>query len=226
MKKQIAVVLATGALVSGALAQGSINVQASLSNFGGPGGITTQGGNATSSANATTWLNPLGTAGNNFSLSVYYVTSANYVNNYSLSAINSLLNTTGGATTALTELAADGFALATASPVLGNVNNGAFNYAPSTVALPNAPTSGNGYLALYGVAVGGTYNNYAGVIAFANAFGGSSVSVPAGTPATLAGWNTLNENLVLSPVTPVPEPATMALAALGGASLLLFRRRK
>lgn len=32
--------------------------------------------------------------------------------------------------------------------------------------------------------------------------------------------------LVLTPVTAVPEPSTIALAALGGASLLLFRRRK
>jgi len=30
----------------------------------------------------------------------------------------------------------------------------------------------------------------------------------------------------VAPVAPVPEPGTMALAALGGASLLLFRRRK
>jgi len=226
MKKQIAVALASSALVSGALAQGSINVDAQLSNFGSAGGITTQGANATSTASATTWLNIAGATGNNFSLSVYYVTSGNFVNNYSLSAINSLLNTTGGATTALTELAADGFALATAAPVLGNVNNGSFNFAPPVVALANAPTSGNGYLALYGQAVGGAFNGYSGVIAFANAFGGNPSATPAGSPATLSGWNTLNENLVLSPSAPVPEPATMALAALGGASLLLFRRRK
>ena len=33
-------------------------------------------------------------------------------------------------------------------------------------------------------------------------------------------------NLTLTAVAPVPEPSTMALAALGGASMLLFRRRK
>ncbi len=46
-----------------------------------------------------------------------------------------------------------------------------------------------------------------------------------GTAATLQGLpiNSLNTQLYL---VPVPEPGTMALAALGGASLLLFRRRK
>ena len=45
---------------------------------------------------------------------------------------------------------------------------------------------------------------------------------PNGTPIY-----SLNTPLyLLSGVTPAPEPGTMALAALGGASLLLFRRRK
>jgi hypothetical protein len=35
-----------------------------------------------------------------------------------------------------------------------------------------------------------------------------------------------NTQLYLLPVAPVPEPTTLALATLGGASLLLFRRRK
>jgi len=223
MKKQIAVICATGALSLSTFAQGSIAIDAYLANFGGAGGITTQDVNAKSTANATTWLNIPGTAGNNFSLSVYYVTTANFVNNFSLATINSFLNVSGGAATALSDLLADGFTQATAGPVRDNVNDGAFNFASATLPLPNAPTSGNGYLALVGTSLTGATAGYQGVIAFANAFGGNPNATPAGTPASLTGWNTLNTNLVLSPV---PEPATMALAALGGASLLLFRRRK
>ncbi|HUC85517.1 MAG TPA: PEP-CTERM sorting domain-containing protein [Candidatus Acidoferrales bacterium] len=37
------------------------------------------------------------------------------------------------------------------------------------------------------------------------------------------GNGTTGQNLVL---TTVPEPGTLALAALGGASLLMFRRKK
>ncbi len=48
-----------------------------------------------------------------------------------------------------------------------------------------------------------------------------------GTAGTAQGTpiNSLNTQLYLVPVS-TPEPGTMALAALGGASLLLFRRRK
>jgi hypothetical protein len=49
---------------------------------------------------------------------------------------------------------------------------------------------------------------------------GNPAASPPGTPANLTGWT--------SPVllSPVPEPSTIALAGLGVASLLLFRRRK
>ena len=66
-------------------------------------------------------------------------------------------------------------------------------------------------------------------------FGMSSlgnVTASAGNPGTTifgtgAGQiNSPNTQLYLVPTAPVPEPGTMALAALGGASLLLFRRRK
>jgi hypothetical protein len=63
-------------------------------------------------------------------------------------------------------------------------------------------------------------------------FGMTSVgaATPAGTSAPGVGIFGAG-SLINSPNTqlyfvPVPEPATMALAALGGASLLLFRRRK
>lgn len=52
---------------------------------------------------------------------------------------------------------------------------------------------------------------------------GDPTTVPAGTPTaiTSAGGWTGNMNLTI-----VPEPSSMALAGLGAASLLIFRRRK
>jgi len=224
MKKQIAVILATGALSLSVMAQGSIFVDATLPAFGGAGGITTQGASATSIASATTWLNIPGTAGNNFSLSVYFVPTASFTGTYSIATINSYLNVSGGVTTALADMAADGFTMATAAPVSGNVNYGAFNFATSLVNLPNVTTSATGYMALLGTSLTGSTAGWEGVVAFGNqSAGGNPAATPAGNPASLTGWNTLAENLVLSPV---PEPATLAMAALGGASLLLFRRRK
>ena len=66
----------------------------------------------------------------------------------------------------------------------------------------------------------------------AGTFGGTlSDSGPASFHITFgqtpAGTGSLNDSAGLSiPPEPVPEPTTMAFAALGGASLLLFRRRK
>jgi len=63
-------------------------------------------------------------------------------------------------------------------------------------------------------------------------FGISSVGY--GVPSSISpGWSFFGSNpgqvtqgFVLNAVTAVPEPGTLALAAIGGASLLLFRRRK
>jgi len=47
---------------------------------------------------------------------------------------------------------------------------------------------------------------------------------PPGVPLDLhAGWNTVGADLVM---TSIPEPGTLALAGLGLAALLIFRRRK
>jgi hypothetical protein len=83
-------------------------------------------------------------------------------------------------------------------------------------------------------------NNAAyGIIAFVQAVGPTP---PTPIDAVLndigtGGWSTLAnsplsaansgaEDLIMSAPVVVPEPGTMALAALGGASMLLFRRRK
>lgn len=50
---------------------------------------------------------------------------------------------------------------------------------------------------------------------------GDPTTIPAGTPTAITTTWTGNLNLVA-----VPEPTSMALAGLGAASLLIFRRRK
>ncbi len=49
---------------------------------------------------------------------------------------------------------------------------------------------------------------------------------PAGTPTTMAAAGLTPFGVASASVVVTPEPSTLALAALGGASLLLFRRRK
>jgi len=71
--------------------------------------------------------------------------------------------------------------------------------------------------------INGTWNNPAGVFAYSN-IGNITANVAPGNGASV--WQSGGAtafNLVT--VAAAPEPGTMALAALGGASLLLFRRR-
>jgi hypothetical protein len=67
---------------------------------------------------------------------------------------------------------------------------------------------------------GGTLANQWGSSSVFSVTTGNPTTTPAGLPATLIGLTSFNLNSV------VPEPATLALMGLGGASLLLFRRRK
>lgn len=69
------------------------------------------------------------------------------------------------------------------------------------------------------MASGATAATRAGVIAFVNATANPAAQPPPIAPP-LDGWT---DNLVL---TPIPEPSMFALAGLGAAALLIFRRRK
>jgi len=62
----------------------------------------------------------------------------------------------------------------------------------------------------------------AGVITFINPTADYTQS-PTPPAPNLTGWNSLSKDLIM---TPVPEPATFALAGLGAAALMIFRRRK
>jgi hypothetical protein len=64
-------------------------------------------------------------------------------------------------------------------------------------------------------------NDVLGVFAFTNPVGDPNATPVAGTPAALSGFN---HDLVMT--TTVPEPTTLALAGLGSAALLAFRRKK
>jgi hypothetical protein len=123
---------------------------------------------------------------------------------------------------------------------LGTTDLGLFQLVePSTsvsVGVPLAGRFSGGVRTVPGIAAGGIVNiivrGYVGVdFAAANVRGttpilqidtGDPTSAPAGTPTLVTapgGFTGLN-------LTVVPEPSSMALAGLGAAALVLFRRRK
>jgi hypothetical protein len=142
------------------------------------------------------------------------------------------------ATTAWSDILSDpNFHLATnyttSAEVIGTTTGAggvAYN-AGSAFTLLNSPSGGTIYV--YVIGWDATYANpYSAAAANANVGWSSVFSYntvvgpnpgPAGTATSMTsqatGWQ-------FGVVSVVPEPSTMALAALGGASLLLFRRRK
>jgi hypothetical protein len=218
MKKLILTTLAAGCLSLSAFSQGSVNVTSGFLNDNG--GVTLFGTpNAVSPSLATGWLD-----GANLSIQLYYAAGGS-VSGAQLNAINSLNNVANGAPSAVALLAGDGFSLVANTFAVSSF--GSFtvtNSASGLVSLATVPTSTSAFLALVITDTSsGANQGWSGVLAFANSTGGNPAGAPPGTPANLTGWDGLGVNLVLAPV---PEPATLALAGLGGLSLLLFRRKK
>jgi hypothetical protein len=224
MKKIILTTLATTAVALSSFAQGSIG---GFQTIFSTDGITTPGVAATDPNNATTYYT------GNITLELFYATTA-AVNSTQIAAINALDGTAGGGAAAYNLMLADGFTAASTTTLTGStigslnfsVSDGGLNPStnPNTIGLANVATGVNAWIAIYAVGAGGAFNNYSGILAFLQNTGGNPTTTPPGTQATVVTDPT-GLNLVLTAVA-VPEPATMAMAALGGVSLLLLRRKK
>lgn len=201
MKKIIAI-LSIVTTATMAFAQGQVsfaNVSTAL--------ISTNGGSATG---------PAGGPIASFYYALFYSTSATTIGTMTqLGSIGTNTVTAGRFT------GGSGSALA---PVLAGVNIGA------NVNIILAGWSANLGLTYAGAALAAANNGalntaqnaYFGVSTLANMVaGGGATPIPTVMGTTAAQIPGFSLTLV-----PIPEPGTMALAALGGASLLLFRRKK
>jgi hypothetical protein len=207
MKKTILTICAVVGISAVAFAQGSVFLQSSTT----LGGINT---NTISDAAVSGWFT--GTMG----LEVFAAPS-NTVTVSDISIINADYNNPNAAITALS---LDGWVLQSLPGVGAGATNvtvsgGSFSIGPVNIGTSGSITTGNSYI--YAILGSATINSILeeGVLVFnPSASGAPAPGTPVNDEYTWPAQNLL--------LTPVPEPATLAIAALGGLSLLGLRRRK
>lgn len=198
MKKLVITGIAVLGLSLGALAQGTIN--GDNSNASNPNSTIRLGGNFYDGPiNMEFWIQ-------------------NGSNSVAQATINSTLGTS--ATAGYAALTAGGWTKESSATVLnGSVAGGQFGF--GSITLPDvSPAGGTVTLAMAAWIGGSSYLGGAngGVMSLILTTGNPNASPP-GTPGEIfAPWDALNMPLGL---TPVPEPATLALAGLGWVMCLL-----
>jgi len=152
------------------------------------------------------------------------------------SALTTLLSSINGASTGsagLAAMTAAGFVLENTWTAQMMANGYITGLQGSTYTMAGVPVGANVVLglAVWNTSGALTTATHLGVIAFPQETV-SITSSPPGLPFDISGnlqpagfgWNSVGQDLVMT--TLVPEPGTLALAGLGVAALLIFRRRK
>jgi hypothetical protein len=155
--------------------------------------------------------------GNSANFALWTDSTVSGANGFGLNA--GKVTASSSATAANWPAAGVSYALSTADSyiIVGWSSSYGANWAAVSSAIQNGTLAAGGYYGVTAIGVsaaGGGPNSLGAPNLWAN----SATGVP--------GQGLQTPGLVLNQVVATPEPATMALFALGGASVLLFRRRK
>jgi hypothetical protein len=223
MKKTAIILVAQLALAVGAMAQGSISGIGSALNSGAYGWFVTGVGNQQAGS---------GYLVGGLTATIYFSTSATAGID---TTIDNLNGTAGGGAAAQALFSADGFEQA-ASTITGLASTSGSGSTGWSGSYTLGSTFASSAIGSYAIVFTGTgaFANYSSVVAWTGNYGGNPAGSPPGTAynaapgsAPFSGLqNFANAANVDLTTTAVPEPAMMAMAGLGGLSLLAFRRRK
>jgi hypothetical protein len=234
MKKTLAILGMFGLIVASTYAQGWVIFQAGSSAATRISTNSVVGGAATGLSAAND-----GTIAGTFYYALFYSTNQTTVGGTQTSAISGTngvyaFNASGWAFAST----AFGGAYATNTPSAGRFNSTVADPANSGgTGVPNGAAQqflvigwsaniGSTWLAVQSYLTGGSsLVGWVGQSAVSGAItpGSGGLSTPAGL---FGGAAPSLQGFILGEVSPIPEPGTLALAALGGASLLMFRRKK
>jgi len=212
------------AIAVGAMAQGAVG------GFGLGSGVYVSAG----AGNTQEFDSGLLSAG--FTMQILFSSTATAANVAAINALNG--SVLGGFANEQSTLTAEGFTTAAAT-VTGLASHGSASTMsgfPGSVQLNSAFAGSTvGYYALVFTATSGAYAGDTAVIASGNgtSAGGNYGAATPGTPYNIGSGSTYASYLgspgfndIDLTVAPTPEPTTMALAGLGGLSLLALRRKK
>jgi len=221
MKKLIVTTLITGAMAVSVLAQGTVNLPLQSTRFIQ---YTTDGTTLTKVPAASPTSNPaqVGTYGN-LNVAVIYNPTANASAAFTASQASLLPAGWSQSQNVLQALYSPGLSAAKVFTLANETAPGAnstevflVGWTGTFATWDDAFTAGTGLLGWTGSTKSG------GSLAWLQGTG-DPLGTPAGTPVNVVVGASAYNGLVLAPV---PEPSTFALAGLGIASLLIFRRRK
>lgn len=220
--KKIASIIAVVGCVAASYGQGYVTVAGTYQNYIDTSALTAAWGGGVAVTPTSTQIGNLA-SGQSYNMALLTSTSANPMT--TLFGSGSELASTWQDTGLLGHNTTFAGRLSIGTSVVAN--NAPIGAVQSWVLVAWSANLGSSWAQIAPLLAAGNFNQ-AGYLGWSAVGSGAAAAAPPTPSLTIQGasGSIIPSGISMLSTVPVPEPGTMALAALGGASLLLFRRRK